>query len=68
MVQRSNKWDMVEEKLAELRGLVNNKWDNQEWQFALEGESIIRSVEKSKAASEEMRKQTGLLMESIKKI
>jgi hypothetical protein len=68
MVQRSEKWDTVEEKLAELRGIIDDKWDKQEWQFALEGENIIRAVERSKATSAEMRKQTGLLINKLNSI
>ncbi len=61
----SDKWHVVEEKLEELRRLVEENWDKEEWELAVLGESTIRTVEQSKAAAAEMRQQTGEYIKSI---
>lgn len=62
MMQGSDKWDMVEEKLEELRRLVGENWDKEEWELAVLGEGTIRTVEQSKAAAAEMRQQVSEYM------
>jgi len=68
MLNASEKWKLVDEKLAELQGLVEGNWDNGEWQLALMGEKIIKSVEQSQANATEMRHQTNILMARIKNL
>ena len=58
MINPSEKWKEVEEKLTELRGLVEENWNNGEWQLALRGEHIIKTVEKSRAEAAELRART----------
>ena len=65
MMKGSDKWYLVEEKLAELRGLVEENWGKEEWQLAVLGESTIRTVEQSKAAAAEMRQQASEYIKSI---
>ncbi len=65
MIDGSEKWRLVEEKLAELRRLVEENWNNGEWQLALMGENIIKTVEKSQAQAAEMRQQTNLFLKNI---
>lgn len=56
-MKSSDKWDMVEEKLEELRRLVEENWDTREWELAVLGEGTIRVVEQSKTAAAEMRQR-----------
>jgi len=58
MIKSSNTWREVEEKLEELRGIVEEKWDKGEWELAVLGESTIRTVEQSKVSAQEMRHHT----------
>ncbi len=64
MMKGSDKWDMVEEKLEELRRLVEENWDKKEWELAVLGEGTIRTVEQSKAAAAEMRQQVSEYIKS----
>ncbi len=41
----NDKWQIIEEKLGELRRLVEENWNKGEWQLAVRGESTIRTVE-----------------------
>lgn len=68
MIQRSEKWGQVEEKLSELRGLVDKKWDNGEWKVAMIGENIIRTVERAKVRAAEMRQQTSRFINNVSRI
>ncbi len=58
-MKTSDKWQAVEEKLEELRRLVEEAWEKGEWEQAIRGENTIRIVEQSKAAVEELRRQLG---------
>ncbi|MEE8413122.1 MAG: hypothetical protein V3R96_01090 [Dehalococcoidales bacterium] len=62
MISASDKWQLVEEKLAELKDLVEENWNNGDWELALNGENIIKTVEQSQAHSAEMRRQTNQFM------
>ena len=53
----SDKWHVVEEKLEELRRLVEENWDKEEWELAVLGESTIRTVGQSKMDAAEMRER-----------
>ncbi len=66
MINGNEKWRQVEEKLAELKGLVEENWNNGEWQLALMGENIIKTVEKSQVQSADMRQQTNLFLRNIR--
>ncbi len=52
-------WQVVEEKLEELRRLVDGSWEKGEWELAVLGESTIRTVEESKAAVELLNRRLG---------
>jgi len=45
-------WDMIEGKMLELRILTNANWQHQEYELAVLGERVLRSVEMAKAQSE----------------
>ncbi len=64
MIKGSDKWDVVEEKLEELRGLVEENWAKGEWELAVLGESTIRTVEQSKTAAAEMRRRVSKYIKS----
>ncbi len=65
MIKSSDKWQAVEEKLEELRRLVEENWKKGEWELAVFGESAIRTVEQSKASAAEMRQRAGEYINSI---
>lgn len=68
IMKESDKWQLIEEKLCELRGLVDENWNKGEWQLAVLGESTIRTVEQSKDSAEEMRQQANHYLKTIKTI
>ncbi len=68
MMKESDKWPIIEEKLGELRRLVEENWNKGEWQLAVLGESTIRTVEHSKASVEEMRQQASHYLKTVKTI
>ena len=57
MIKGSGKWQVVEEKIEELRRLVGENWDKGEWELAVRGENTLRTVEQSKMSAEEMRQR-----------
>ena len=65
MMKGSDKWHVVEEKLEELRRLVEENWEKGEWELAVFGEGTIRTVEQSKATAAEMRQQASEYIKSI---
>jgi|GEM_PF-2545209 len=50
-----NTWELIERKMLELRILTNANWKNQEYELAALGERVLRSVDKSKEESENIR-------------
>ena len=57
MLKSSDGWLVVEEKLAELRRVVDENWRGGEWELAELGAGVIRVVEQSKADAIEMRRR-----------
>ncbi|MBL7166100.1 MAG: hypothetical protein ISS55_06420 [Dehalococcoidales bacterium] len=57
MIKSSGKWLAVEEKLADLRKIVDENWDRGEWEMAVLGTGVIRVMEQSKANAMEMRQR-----------
>ena len=57
MLKSSEGWLAVEEKLAELRTIVDDNWRRGEWELAELGTGVIRAVEQSKANAVEMRQR-----------
>jgi len=57
MIKSSEKWLAVEEKLAELRKIVDENWDRGEWELAVLGTGVIRVVEQSKVNAIEIRQR-----------
>jgi len=49
-------WELIEEKMLQLRVLTNANWKNGEYQLAVSGENMLRSVLANKTASEAIRK------------
>ncbi len=68
MTEGSAKWRAVEEKLAELRQLVDRNWDKGEWDTALLGTDIIRTVERSKSSAADMRQRARDLTRSFEQL
>lgn len=58
-------WDIVERKMLELRILTNANWKKQEYELAVLGEKMLRSLEAAKAQSESARAMLERLPESI---
>lgn len=59
MMSSKHKWQEVEEKVDELRGLVDQAWQKGEWELAILGESTLRAVEQSKTAVELLKRRLG---------
>ena len=57
MLKSSEGWLAVEEKLAELRRIVDENWDRGEWELAVLGTGVIRAVEQSRANVTEVRQR-----------
>ena len=68
MTDSSATWRAVEEKLAELRELVDRNWDKGQWDTALLGTEIIRTVERSKSSAAEMRQRARDLTISFERL
>ena len=68
MTDGSAKWRAVEEKLAELRELVDRNWDEGQWDTILLGTDIIRTVETSKSNAAEMRQRASDLTRSFDRL
>jgi hypothetical protein len=69
LVMKSNEtWELIEGKMLELRILTNANWKNAEWELAALGERILRTVEMSKAESENMRADFDNLEQSIEEL
>ncbi len=58
-MKASDKWQVVEEKMEELRQLVEEAWEGREWERAIRGENTLRIVEQSKATMEDFRRLIG---------
>ncbi len=56
-MKTSDKWRLVEEKIEELRRLVEDAWEKGEWEVAIRGESTLRMVEQSKVALEDLKRR-----------
>ncbi len=61
-------WDLVERKMLELRILTNANWKNQEYELAVLGEKMLRSIEAAKAKSESARSLMKLLPNSVNEL
>lgn len=60
-----NKWLLVEEKMEELRGLIGEKWQNEEWDLAILGERVLRTAMKAKLASDERKQQMKTIQSAV---
>ena len=60
-----NTWQLVEQKAAELRRLTDVSWTHSQWELAALGESVLRTVERSRIESERLRTTAVQLDESI---
>ena len=67
-MKSSEIWDQIEGKMIELRILTNANWKNSEWELAAMGERVLRTVEASKAESENLRADADNLQESIENL
>jgi hypothetical protein len=48
--------DLIEEKILQLRILTDANWKEQEYELAVLGERVLRTIELSKSALEELRR------------
>jgi len=65
IINGSEKWQLVEEKLKELQDIVEENWNKGEWGRAIYGERIIKTVEQSQAAAGEMRQRANYLINKL---
>lgn len=65
MIRRSNAWEDVETKLTQLRQVVDNMWDNGDWQTALTGERLLGTIKTSIENAAEMRRQGNNLISKL---
>ena len=68
MIHASSTWNEVELKLAELRSEVNTLWDRGDWQNALKGEKLIKSVMAASENAAAMRRQGNKLIAKLELI
>ena len=68
MIEASETWKIVEEKLLELQDLVDKNWDHGDWQIALTGQSIIKTVKESRDKAAELRNQTNDLLRRLNNV
>ncbi len=68
MTKASGTWQIVDDKLAELRTLVDQRWDKGDWDVALLTTGVIRTVEQGKRAAEDMRQRAVDLEELLRKL
>jgi hypothetical protein len=47
-------WDLIEEKMLELRILTNANWKHEEYELAVLGEKVLRTVEMARASRESL--------------
>jgi hypothetical protein len=62
----SETWDLIERKMLELRILTNANWKNQEYELAVMGEKVLRSVEASKCQTESVRLGLSQFIDEVK--
>lgn len=67
-MKAENKWQMVEERQAELRRLTEEAWNKNEWELAALGERTLRTVEQSKTASVILRETMEALNQELDRI
>jgi len=48
----SETWDLVEQKMTELRILTNANWKNGEYELAVLGEKVLRTAELARSTRE----------------
>jgi hypothetical protein len=53
-------WELIERKMLELRILTNANWKNQEYELAVMGEKMLRSVQTAKTRCESVRSDMNL--------
>jgi hypothetical protein len=58
-------WTIIERKMLELRILTNANWKNQEYELAVLGEKMLRSLEAAKAKCDSAKEVMARLPESI---
>jgi hypothetical protein len=68
MMNGSKNWQMVDERLEELRRLVVENWNKGEWKLAVLGLSTIKTVEQSKAVAEQMREKASEYIKTVNKL
>ena len=62
------KWQLVRVKQEELRRLTEEAWGKGEWELAALGERTLRTVEKSRAASDTLRDNMAALNHELGRI
>jgi hypothetical protein len=51
----NNNWELIEQKMVELRIWTNTNWRNGEYELAVLGEKVLRTAAMSMAESEKIR-------------
>jgi hypothetical protein len=64
----NDSWNVVDRKMLELRILTNANWKNQEYELAVMGEKMLRSIEAAKAQAESARSIMARLPESVNEL
>jgi hypothetical protein len=64
-MKTSETWALVESKMLELRLITDANWNNSEFELAVLGEKVLRTVENSKVESEILRSSAQQLEESM---
>lgn len=68
MMNKRHTWELVAEKQAELRRLTEENWNKGEWELAALGERVLRTVEDSTAASEELHHNMAALNYEVSRL
>ena len=61
-------WALVAEKQAELRRLTEENWNKGEWELAALGERVLRTVEDSTSASEQLHYNMAALNHEVSRL
>ena len=64
-MKASETWELVEEKMIELRIITEAKWRNSEWELAALGERVLRTTDQCKSDAKALRDEAEYLHNSI---
>jgi len=64
-METSDKWNLVEAKMAELRLVTDEAWKKEQWEIAALGERVLRACEQSRNCTEMMMLKMGDLKHEV---